>query len=288
MPTPLDNEDINAKGGHCASIDDSLSRCIYDGLLPLSKMPMTTYTQDTQASSHDLLKNKLAPVPDLDNRRYCRACQCTLPLSSFPSGTRRYLCKRHIWERIQGPSKRRALANNSHKRKLWTLWKKCWNDAKRTFNQDRILLLQRDIEETLAQLEGSSHNGCHNGAPSQLELIHQSEGSSHNGCHNGEELIHPSEGSSHDCHDNGSPSQHELIRDSTADASDRNPPADPTTEKDRESDIIRDIALMPSDPQHPLSRDNVVVVDRHARRVLLEAFRRGGPSKYVSELGAME
>ena len=211
-------------------------------------MPMTTYTQDTQASIHDLLKNKLAPVPDLDNRRYCRACQCTLPLSSFPSGTRRYLCKRHIWERIQGPSKRRALANNSHKRKLWTLWKKCWNDAKRTFNQDRILLLQRDIEETLAQLEGSSH----------------------------------------DCHDNGSPSQHELIRDSTADASDRNPPADPTTEKDRESDIIRDIALMPSDPQHPLSRDNVVVVDRHARRVLLEAFRRGGPSKYVSELGAME
>ena len=57
-----------------------------------------------------------------------------------------------------------------------------------------------------------------------------------------------------------------------------------TAQKQRELDI----ALMPSNPQHPLSRDNVVVVvDRNARRVLLEAFRQGGAAKYIDELGAL-
>ena len=45
---------------------------------------------------------------------------------------------------------------------------------------------------------------------------------------------------------------------------------------------------MPSNPEHPLSRDNVVVVDRNARRVLLEAFRQGGAAKYIAELGALD
>ena len=123
-------------------------------------MPTCTmaYPQDNQAHPHNQLKSKLPPVPDLDNRRFCRACECTLPISAFPSGTRRFLCKKHIWQRIQQPSKRRALANNSHKRKLWTLWKKCWTDAKKMFKHERILLLQRDIEQTLAQLEDSSNN----------------------------------------------------------------------------------------------------------------------------------
>ena len=48
------------------------------------------------------------------------------------------------------------------------------------------------------------------------------------------------------------------------------------------------IALMPLNPEHQLSRDNVVVVDRTARRVLLQAFRQGGADKYISELGALD
>ena len=259
------------------------SREVYTTASWLSKMPTCTmtYTQDSHANPNEQLKTKLPPVPDLDNRRYCRACECTLPLAAFPSGTRRFLCKRHIWERVQQPSKRRALANNKHKKQLWTMWKKCWTDARKTFKRGRILLLQRDIEQTLAQLEDSSND--------ELD----------------------------GCQDASCPG---LIRDSTADAqpaSDRNPPtadaqpasdpnpatagpdaqpaSDPnhatagpdvqtTAQKHRELGI----ALMPSDPQHPLSRDNVVVVDKNARRVLLRAFRLGGADKYISELGAMD
>ena len=234
-----------------------------------SKLPskMTTCAtltrQDSEAhQANEQLKTKLPPVPDLDNRRYCRACQCTLPLSAFPSGTRRFLCKRHIWQRIQQPSKRRT--NNSHKRKLWTLWKKCWTDAKKTFKHDRILLLQRDIQETLAQLEGSSNNG-------------------------GQEASCPG-----------------LLRDSTAEVqatsdsntstvtpdaqatSDRNPPSPPDVQITVQRDSEWDIALLPCDPECHVSRDNFVVVDKNARRMLLKAFREGGAVNYVNELGAMD
>ena len=47
------------------------------------------------------------------------------------------------------------------------------------------------------------------------------------------------------------------------------------------------IALMPANPEHKLSRNNVVVVDKTTRRVLLQAFRQGGVAKYIAELGTV-
>ena len=60
--------------------------------LPSKMTTCATLTRkDSEAhQANGQLKTKLPPVPDLDNRRYCRACQCTLPLSAFPSGTRRF------------------------------------------------------------------------------------------------------------------------------------------------------------------------------------------------------
>ena len=233
-----------------------------------SKLPskMTTCAtltrQDSEAhQANEQLKTKLPPVPDLDNRRYCRACQCTLPLSAFPSGTRRFLCKRHIWQRIQQPSKRRGMANNS-KRKLWTLWKKCWTDAKKTFKHDRILLLQRDIQETLAQLEDSSNGG--------QEASRQG-------------LLRDSMAEVHESDSNTSTVTPDMQL-----TSDRNPPSPPDVQITVQRDSEWDIALMPSNPEHSISRDNVVVVDETARRMLLKAFREGGTVNYVNELGAMD
>ena len=194
---------------------------IYTEPLTPSEMSTRTATIGTQASHR--LHPKLSPVPDLDNRRFCRACQCTLPVSAFPSGTRRYLCKRHIWERIQQPSKRRTFATNSHKKLLWMLWKRCWSDAKRTFKHECILLLQRDIEQTLAQIEESSRDSV-SPEPAAAKIPAASK-----------------------CH----------------------------------------IALMPANPEHKLSRNNVVVVDKTTRRVLLQAFRQGGVAKYIAELGTV-
>ena len=92
---------------------------------------------------------KLPPVPDLDNRRFCRACGTTLPLESFPPGKRRYLCRRHTWLRVKKPSRERALAD-TRRRQLWVLWKRCWDDAKTTFQHPGVALVQRDIAAALA------------------------------------------------------------------------------------------------------------------------------------------
>ena len=111
---------------------------------------------------------KLGPVPDLNNRRFCRACQTTLPVESFPPGKRRYLCKRHVWLRVKRPSKERVRAD-PHRKLLSVLWKRCWNDAKTAFGHPHIALVQRDIAKVLAGVdlsdfgkEANSETGVNN------------------------------------------------------------------------------------------------------------------------------
>jgi len=103
-------------------------------------------------SQEAALHGKLPPVPDRDNLRFCRACQATLPVAAFPSGKRRYLCRRHTWERNKQPSKQRALADPQRKC-LWIIWKRCWTDAKKAFGHTRIALQQRDIAQVLSGLD---------------------------------------------------------------------------------------------------------------------------------------
>ena len=110
--------------------------------------PVTSSTTTHDPGAHA----KLPPVPDLDNRRFCRACQAVLPVEAFPLGKRRYLCRRHMWLRVKKPSKERARAD-PHRKLLSVLWKRCWNDAKTTFGQARVALLQRDIAKVLSELD---------------------------------------------------------------------------------------------------------------------------------------
>ena len=95
-------------------------------------------------------KPRLPVIPDMDGLRFCRACQALLPVELFPAGARRYICRRHLWERVQLPSKLRLMAN-PRKKLRWILWKRCWMDAKAIFGQPRISLLQNDIERILAK-----------------------------------------------------------------------------------------------------------------------------------------
>ena len=261
----------------------------------LSKMPTctATNTQDTtccmaptvnqanlanqanQANQANLaLKTKLPPVPDLENRRYCRACQIMLPVSAFPAGKRRYLCKRHIWERVQRPSKERARANVD-KRRLWTIWKTCYHDAMRTFKHRRILLLQRDIQQTLAQIDAVADFVESNADVNQD--VHQ------------EAVSAKSAKSDPDVNQDV---HQEAVSAELAEAS---PEFKSGVHQDVHQEAVsaesaqsNAIAFMPANPEQQLSRDNVVIVDKTARRVLLQAFREGGAQKYISELGALD
>ena len=217
---------------------------------------------------------KLPPVPDLHDRRYCRACQCTLPLSAFPSGTRRYLCRKHVWVRIQQPSKRRKLAD-SHKQQLCTLWKTCWSDAKRTFKRERILLLQRDIETALALLQGSGKGGSVNGGSDKGGYGNGGSGNGGYGKGGSGNAGSGNGGSGNGGSGKGGSGKGGYGKGGYG----KGPPA-----AHRQLGALQ-MALMPCDPERHLSRDNVVVVDKNARRALLRAFRQGGAARYVSALG---
>ena len=80
----------------------------------------------------------------LNALRHCRELR---PLSAFPAGPRRYVCKAHLYERVKLPAKRRVQADDT-RRVLSQLWARCRTDS-RALGQTRIQLAQREIAEIL-------------------------------------------------------------------------------------------------------------------------------------------
>jgi len=92
-------------------------------------------------------KRQSIDTPDADNRRFCRECREFLPITDFPGGVRRYICRQHMYQRVKKPAILRAKADGK-KQVLHQLWYRCWADAKR-FGQTQIKLTQGEIAEIL-------------------------------------------------------------------------------------------------------------------------------------------
>ena len=105
-----------------------------------SQMPVATKTVKST-------KMKQKVDPDVDGCRFCRHCKKRLPISAFPAGARRYVCKAHLYELVKLPSKLRAEADDK-RRVLGKLWARCRTDSK-AFGQTRIQLMQSEIEDIL-------------------------------------------------------------------------------------------------------------------------------------------
>ena len=86
-------------------------------------------------------------IPDLDNHRYCRYCHALQPLSVFPKGKRRYVCRLHIWQCIKKQHQARVLAD-AHRKMLFKQWQRCYRDA-RSFKHTRIDVTQDDLAKLL-------------------------------------------------------------------------------------------------------------------------------------------
>ena len=52
--------------------------------------------------------------------------------------------------------------------------------------------------------------------------------------------------------------------------------------------LLDNISVLPVDPTRLLCKDNARLVDKLARRQLVQAFRKGGAARYALELSAME
>jgi len=97
---------------------------------------------------------RLAVVPDLDGRRYCRVCQDFLPLTAFPRGQRRFTCQAHLWQRI-GKRAQQKLSDKPRKKLLARMWMQLWKDQ-RVVGQTVVALKQADINTLLEAHLGSS------------------------------------------------------------------------------------------------------------------------------------
>jgi len=156
----------------------------------------------------------LAPVPDLDDRRWCRHCSATLPLASFLAGRRRYISRKHVWQCVTKPSKTKCL-QDPRKKRLWLLWKRCWTDARTVFKQTRVGIVQGDIDALLQDLDLEIDAG---GGPDRL---------------------------------------------------------------------LDQISILTVDPTRLLCRANAVVVEKAARKQLVQACREGGAERYTLELAGL-
>ena len=87
---------------------------------------------------------------DANGLRFCRACCKHIPTSHFPAGQRRFLCKRHIWEKI-GKAAKARLRSDPLKRELARLWSLCYND-RGLFCQTRVAITQTDIARLLVNM----------------------------------------------------------------------------------------------------------------------------------------
>ena len=241
----------------------------------ISEEPQQALASPRPNSQKAAPHGKLPPVPDRDNLRFCRACQATLPVAAFPSGKRRYLCRRHTWERIKQPSKQRALAD-PRRRCLWVIWKRCWTDAKKAFGHTRIALQQRDIAQALSGLDWSIASVVSKCVLLDTTSVLQVSGSSGAG---GAE--------------SGATRDSMLVRLKRMDVQD----GDSHGSRAAKSAMLHDppvhmlppatCAILPPNPTCAVSHENLVVVDWDARRGLLRAYREGGVARYVAALAEL-
>jgi hypothetical protein len=92
-------------------------------------------------------------VPDRDGVRFCRVCQAFKPVSIFPAGIRRFVCRTHFWER-QGKLRKLVLFTNPSKRAVICLWKRLYEDS-RTLGPS-LALTQAEVAEML-ETEANDH-----------------------------------------------------------------------------------------------------------------------------------
>lgn len=148
------------EGNSCGETCNTLQRCqnasltdrLYCTYIRGSQRTMPTIAaapdanHDTNDTREGSSKRKCC-IPDLDDRRYCRYCRALQPLSVFPKGKRRYVCRLHIWQCIKKQHQARVLAD-AHRKMLFKQWQRCYRDAK-IFQHARIDVTQGDLAKLL-------------------------------------------------------------------------------------------------------------------------------------------
>jgi hypothetical protein len=86
-------------------------------------------------------------VPDHGGVRFCIQCKDFISIDCFSSGTRRYMCKQHMWEAI-GQKYKVKMMKDPRKRALNKVWNRAYEDC-RKFKHARIDIKQAEIDKIL-------------------------------------------------------------------------------------------------------------------------------------------
>ena len=89
-------------------------------------------------------------IPDRNGERYCHDCGDFIPVSSFPSGAKRYQCVEHLKKRMK--SARLVLYQKDGESKLAArIHHSAYEDARAVFKQKGICISQKAVKEIFAK-----------------------------------------------------------------------------------------------------------------------------------------
>jgi len=84
----------------------------------------------------------------------CKTCLEQYSYVCHDSGRHRYICRKHVWYCITKLSESKCLQDRNTKcQRWWVLWKGCWTNARQTFRQKRVGIVQDNIDALLEDLD---------------------------------------------------------------------------------------------------------------------------------------
>ena len=159
-----------------------------------------------------------------------------------------------------------------NQRHVYRLWRRCWLDAKMSFGQRGVTLLQKQIAQML--------ENAHNGSQNVKSAAHVPE-NAHNGSQNVKFTAMP---------ENADGGDHvKFTAHVPENAHNGSQNVKFAANLDRSCDyVLRNFsdcaAIVPVDPEKVLSPANAAVVDMPGRKVLLQACKWGGRKAYERAL----
>ena len=160
-----------------------------------------------------------------------------------------------------------------NQRHVYRLWRRCWLDAKMSFGQRGITLLQKQIAQMLENVRGGNQN---------VKFVANVPENTDGGSQNVKFVAHVPENA-----DGGD--QDKLTAHVPENADDGSQNVKFAANLDRSCDyVLRNFsdcaAIVPVDPEKVLSPANAAVVDMPGRKVLLQACKWGGRKAYERAL----
>jgi hypothetical protein len=88
-------------------------------------------------------------IPDHNGQRWCHDCNDFLPVSAFPSSTKRYQCSTHLQKRMR--SARQILhEKDGELRKATRMHHAAYEDARAVFKRKGVSISQKAVRELFA------------------------------------------------------------------------------------------------------------------------------------------